>query len=1107
MGKSNKSNKKNTKKNVSENVNDSYVQKELDEYKDFARKINKVISNIAKGNLNVNVEGAYDGEMKSIQDNVNSTVTVLQNLLSEADMLKTAAIEGKLETRANAKQFKGDFKEFVNGINGTLDAVIGPLNVAAEYVDRISAGDVPEEITDNYNGDFNEIKNNLNKCIRAVNGLVDEAGKLTDAAVAGKLETRGDPSKFGGKWAGIVSGVNDCLDAVIGPLNVTAEYVDRISKGDIPEKITDDYNGDFNEIKNNLNACIDVMNGLLDETDKLIDATIEGKLETRGDAEKFEGGWGKLVGGVNDLVEAFVKPINVTAEYVDNISKGVIPEEITDTYNGDFNKIKNNLNSTVKMMRELLEETDKIATAAEEGKLETRADASLFQGGWNQLVSGVNGTLDNVIGPLNVTAEYVDRISAGDIPEEITDEYKGDFNEVKNNLNKCIRAVNGLVDEASMLTDAAVEGKLETRGDSDKFGGKWAGIVTGVNGCLDAVIGPLNVTAEYVDRISAGDIPEEITDEYKGDFNEVKNNLNKCIRAVNGLVDEASMLTDAAVEGKLETRGDSDKFGGKWAGIVSGVNDCLDAVIGPLNVTAEYVDRISKGDIPEKITDDYNGDFNEIKNNLNACIDVMNGLLDETDKLIDATKEGALQTRGDADKFEGGWGKLVGGVNDLIEAFVKPINVTADYVDKISKGVIPDEITDEYKGDFNKIKGNLNSTVKMMRELLEETDKIATAAVEGKLETRANADLFQGGWNQLVGGVNQTLDRVIEPVNEAAGILDYLAKGDLTHRVTGDYKGDHAKIKNSLNQTIDSLTEKISNINDNTGILSSSAEEMSSSAEEVNASVEQTSSTVQQMAEGANSAAEQSNTVIEETKKAGKAAEEGQKASGEVSSKMSVIKTTTEEGAQKISALGEKSKEIGKIVDTINQISEQTNLLALNAAIEAARAGEAGRGFAVVADEVRKLAEESGDATQQINDLIVGIQGEIEDSVKSMDQNTRQVEEGSQGVEDAVKAFEALPPIVQAVDAAANEVASAAQQNASGSEEASSAMQEISASMQQVASGAQELTDVAMELSSIVNAFKIDTSQTQDNTTKKASANKADAKTSKKNDTKTKEKK
>ena len=89
---------------------------------------------------------------------------------------------------------------------------------------------------------------------------------------------------------------------------MTAEYVDRISKGDIPPKITDSYNGDFNEIKNNLNACIDTMSGLLAETDKLIKATVDGQLATRGDAGKFAGGWGKLVGGVNNLCDAFVGP-------------------------------------------------------------------------------------------------------------------------------------------------------------------------------------------------------------------------------------------------------------------------------------------------------------------------------------------------------------------------------------------------------------------------------------------------------------------------------------------------------------------------------------------------------------------------------------------------------------------------------------------------------------------------------------------------------------------------------------------------------------------------------------------------------------------------------
>ena len=223
----------------------------------------------------------------------------------------------------------------------------------------------------------------------------------------------------------------------------------------------------------------------------------------------------------------------------------------------------------------------------------------------------------------------MDRISKGDIPPRITDNYNGDFNEIKNNLNTCIDAVNALVADAGLLTKAAVEGKLATRADATKHHGRLTGRSSKASThTLDAVIGPLNVSAEYVDRISKGDIPPRITDSYNGDFNEIKNNLNNCIDALNALVADTGVLTKAAVEGKLATRADATQAPGRLPRRSSKASThTLDAVIGPLNVSAEYVDRISKGDIPPRITDNYNGDFNEIKNNLNNCIDNIKALV------------------------------------------------------------------------------------------------------------------------------------------------------------------------------------------------------------------------------------------------------------------------------------------------------------------------------------------------------------------------------------------------------------------------------------------------------------------------------------------------
>ena len=371
-------------------------------------------------------------------------------------------------------------------------------------------------------------------------------------------------------------------------------------------------------LKSNIGS---ILKSLLDESSRLTEAAVKGQLATRGDVEKINFEFRAIVEGVNQTLDAVIGPLNVAAEYVDRISKGDIPPKITDSYNGDFNEIKNNLNICIDSINALVSDAKTLSQAAVEGKLATRADASKHQGDFQKIVEGVNNTLDAVIGPLNVAAEYVDRISKGDVPPKITDSYNGDFNEIKNNLNTCIDAVNALVTDAGMLVKAAVEGRLATRADASKHQGDFQKIVEGVNNTLDAVIGPLNVAAEYVDRISKGDIPPKITDNYNGDFNEIKNNLNVCIDAVKALVNDAKMLSQAAIAGELATRADASNHQGDFQKIVAGVNQTLDAVIGPLNVAAEYVDRISKGDIPPRITDNYNGDFNEIKNNLNTMVD------------------------------------------------------------------------------------------------------------------------------------------------------------------------------------------------------------------------------------------------------------------------------------------------------------------------------------------------------------------------------------------------------------------------------------------------------------------------------------------------------
>lgn len=239
--------------------------------------------------------------------------SIIKSVVKQTKELVDSAVAGKLSVRARPEDTNEEFREIVIGINKTLDAVINPLNVAANYVDRISKGYIPPKITDSYNGDFNEIKNNLNTCIDAINLLIEDAASLTKAAVEGKLATRADAGRHEGDFRKIVEGVNYTLDAVIGPLNVAASYVEKISKGDMPGIIVENYNGDFNAIKNNLNVLINAFNEIITKAKMVAQGDLTVTLTKRSENDE-------LMGALSDMVVRLSEIVSQVMEAAQNVS-------------------------------------------------------------------------------------------------------------------------------------------------------------------------------------------------------------------------------------------------------------------------------------------------------------------------------------------------------------------------------------------------------------------------------------------------------------------------------------------------------------------------------------------------------------------------------------------------------------------------------------------------------------------------------------------------------------------------------------------------------------------------------------------------------------------
>ncbi len=767
-----------------------------------AGKVAEIARSVAAGDLSVEIE--MDGkDADGIFGSMNEMVRAIRSLVADTHMLAKAAAEGNLKARADETKHNGEFRRIIVEVNGMLDAALKPVHDAAEHISQLSRGEIFDEITDGYKGDFAELKGSLNRLRNALEAVRLDVREVCIASYEGYLDTRVDTTKHEGFFSKVAGGMNNIFENMTAPLRVSMDYIEKISKGEFPEKITEEYRGDYNRLKDSVNTLVDTMGGLRGELGNLIQASKNGDLSVKGDVTKFSGEWADMVKGLNDLIYGFGAPIRVISSYLDKISRGEIPPRIVNHYSGAFEQIKNNLNNCIDGLGGLVEANNvlqKMAVNDNTDKVEGQ-----YLGVYAEVGKAVNEVRDRL---LNAT-EAAHRIASGDLSglDELKAINNGTGKRSENDkllpaLIGMTEAVQSLVNDVNSLVSEAVAGRLLSRADAEKHQGEFRTIISGVNSAFDAIIGPLYTTAQCVAQIGMGQIPDKIDAEFQGDFEDIKASINNSIDNVNNLVADVNMLVQAALDGQFETRADAERHTGDFQKIVEGINKTLDTV---MEKTVWYEAIIDAVPYPIHVTDmDMNWTFlnkpfekllmeaGQIKDRdsalgmacCNAAANICNTDGCGIKQLNKGVPESFFDWHGSKCKQDTSFlvnkkGEKIGYVEVVqdLTGIIKARDYTKDQVDKMAANLLmlangdlnfdltlaeADQHTREAHDNFVKINSSFTQVKNAVGAMIHDTEALVQAALNGDFDKRADAVKHSGEYRTIVEGINKTMDTVVD---------------------------------------------------------------------------------------------------------------------------------------------------------------------------------------------------------------------------------------------------------------------------------------------------------------------------------------------------------
>ena len=720
------------------------------------------------------------------------------------------------------------------------------------------------------------ISSNINKGIK---GIMDKAVDIEKEIVNGNLDFRADQEGVGIDFRGIINSMNNIINAFVKPINVTAEYVDRISHGDIPEKITDEYKGDFKEIKNNLNNCIDAVNGLADESLKVANYAIEGYLDKRGNAGEFDNKYHEIINGMNEAIDALVGHMNscqtpimivdkeFNIRFINEAGAKTVGMKRGDTIGKKcFNLFNTEDCNTAKCAVAQAMNKDITATETTEAHPEGKDLVIEYTG------TPVKDKEGEIIGGLEVVfdkTEVAEALDEADRKVEYLDSIPTPVMSIDKDFN--VQYMNPAAADGVGKTTEEVKGmKCFNLFDTDHCNTKECRVAQAMRQ------GKISDPGDTVANLPSGELPIRYTGAPLKDKNgdiigglEYVLDISDEMEITEGILE----LAEAAQKGLLDKRAEEDKFDGNYKEIVKGVNRTIDNLVEPMQEAAAVMAKIADKNMAARVEGDYRGQLEDFKEDINHAAENLDEALQQVRDAVEQVSAASDQVSSGSQQLAEGSNEQASSLEEVsstleeMSSMVQQTSDNANQANKLSdqasvnaeKGAQSMEKMQEAIRDIKESSDETSKIVKTIDDIAFQTNLLAlNAAVEAARAGEAGkgfavvAEEVRNLAQRSAEAAKNTSEMIQESIENAENGVEITTEmaEKLSEILEGANKvselvGEMDAATKEQAEGIEQVNDAVAQMNEVTQENASNSEESASAAEELNSQAEELSGMVE----------------------------------------------------------------------------------------------------------------------------------------------------------------------------------------------------------------------------------------------------------------------